>query len=498
MVKSILGIGVASALLAACTVGPDYVRPDAPHAAAFVQVPIDAASAGPVNTTADAEFWRSFNDPQLSALVERALLENHDVRIALSRYDAANALLRDAQYARLPTFTATADAQRVRSSADQLPGYSRDERDNHGYDGSLGAVWELDFFGRLRRASEAGHADAQAAAADLAAMQVAIASSVAQGWFQLRGIQSQLEIARENASTQQRTLKLLEARTQIGVGDAFDVDRGRTQLETTLARIPSLEAAEAVAANRIAVLVGATPESMSADLMVAGPMPALPPAPAPGTPSDLLRRRPDVAAAERRVAGATARVGVATADLFPRFTLGALFGTQAIASSALFARDSETRVLSLGMDGSFLNVGRVRARIAAANAQTAEDLASYQQTVLRALEDTENALVRVDRSRKEAAHLDQAAQAGARAADLARLRLDNGAIDTLDMLDAERSRLDAEDAAVQAKVRSGQAMVQLYAALAGGWPNYIAAESLPPAPATQAGQRREVAMEMPR
>jgi multidrug efflux system outer membrane protein len=494
MVRNILGIGVASALLAACAVGPDYVRPNAPQAEAFVQASSVAQTEAPSVTASDAEFWRSFDDPKLSALVERALLENHDVRIALARYDAANALLRDAQYARLPTFNATADAQHVRSSADQLPGYDRTERDNHGYDGSLGAVWELDFFGRLRRASEAGHADAQAAAADLAAMQVAIAASVAEGWFQLRGIQSQLEIARENAGTQERTLKLLEARTEVGVGDSFDVDRGRTQLETTQSRIPALEAAEAVAANRIAVLVGATPESMAAELMTAGPLPSLPAAPAPGTPSDLLRRRPDVAAAERRVAAATARVGVATADLFPRFTLGALFGTQAIASSALFARDSETRVLSLGMDGSFLNVGRVRARIAAANAQTAEDLASYQQTVLRALEDTENALVRVDRSRKEAQHLDQAAQAGTRAAQLARLRLDNGAIDTLDMLDAERARLDSQDAATQARVRSAVAMVQLYAALAGGWPNYIAAESLPP-PSLQAPAGRAVAME---
>lgn len=494
MVRNVLGLGAASALLAACAVGPNYARPSAPQATAFVQAPVAQPGQPVGGTTADAEFWRSFNDPKLSSLVERALLENHDIRIALARYDAANALLRDARYARLPTLSATADAQDVRSSADQLPGYSRSERDNHGYSGGLGAVWELDFFGRLRRASEAGHADAQAAAADLSAMQVAIAASVAESWFELRGLQWQREIARENAGTQARTLQLLEARTQVGVGDAFDVDRGRTQLETTQSRIPSLEAAEAVAANRIAVLVGATPESMSAELMTSGSLPGLPAAPAPGTPSDLLRRRPDVAAAERRVAAATARVGVATADLFPRFTLGALFGTQAIASGALFNRDSETRVLSLGMDGAFLNVGRVRARIAAANAETAEDLASYQQTVLRALEDTENALVRVDRSRKEAAHLELAAQAGTRAARVARLRLDNGAIDTLDMLDAERSRLDSQDAAVQGQVRSAVAMVQLYAALAGGWPDYIAAESLPPttpAPAPRAVTMQE-------
>ncbi|RZZ90493.1 efflux transporter outer membrane subunit [Pseudoxanthomonas winnipegensis] len=494
MVRHVLGIGVASALLAACTVGPDYVRADAPRAETFVQAPVAAQVAGR-QTTAEREFWRAFNDPQLSSLVERALLQNHDVRIALARYDQARALSRDAGYARLPQLDANAQAERVRSSADQAPGVDRDGRDTHNYVGGLGVSWELDLFGRLRRASEASRADAQAASADLAAMQVAIAASVAQGWFELRGLQSQLDIARENAATQERTLKLLQARTEAGFSDAFDVDRGRAQLEATLARIPSLEAAEAVAANRIAVLVGATPESMAAELMTSGALPTLPAAPLPGTPSDLLRRRPDVAAAERRVAAATARVGVATADLFPRFSLGALFGTQALGSGALFARDSETRVLSLGLDGGFLNVGRVRARIAAANAQTAQDLAAYQQTVLRALEDTENALVRVDRSRTESAHLDQAAQAGTRAAQVARLRLDNGAIDTLDMLEAERTRLDSQDAAIQGRVRSGVAMVQLYAALAGGWPEYVAAESLPPPSPGAAAAERAVALQ---
>lgn len=494
MVRHVLGIGVASALLAACTVGPDYVRADAPRAETFVQAPVTAQVAGR-QTTAEREFWRAFNDPQLSSLVERALLQNHDVRIALARYDQARALSRDAGYARLPQLDANAQAERVRSSADQAPGVDRDGRDTHNYVGGLGVSWELDLFGRLRRASEASRADAQAASADLAAMQVAIAASVAQGWFELRGLQAQLDIARENAATQERTLKLLQARTVAGFSDAFDVDRGRAQLEATLARIPSLEAAEAVAANRIAVLVGATPESMAAELMTSGALPTLPAAPLPGTPSDLLRRRPDVAAAERRVAAATARVGVATADLFPRFSLGALFGTQALGSGALFARDSETRVLSLGLDGGFLNVGRVRARIAAANAQTAQDLAAYQQTVLRALEDTENALVRVDRSRTESAHLDQAAQAGTRAAQVARLRLDNGAIDTLDMLEAERTRLDSQDAAIQGRVRSGVAMVQLYAALAGGWPEYVAAESLPPPSPGAAAAERAVALQ---
>ncbi|MFT4197060.1 MAG: TolC family protein, partial [Pseudoxanthomonas sp.] len=186
-------------------------------------------------------------------------------------------------------------------------------------------------------------------------------------------------------------------------------------------------------------------------------------------PADLLRRRPDVTAAERRLAAATARIGVATADLFPRITLGALFGTEALDAAALFGRDSETRLLSAQVGGGFLDIGRVRARIAAADAGAATALAEYDQAVLQALQATEDALVVQARTRIEAAHLQAAAEASERAAQAARLQFDHGAIDTLDLLDAERTHLGAQDAAVQASTRSAQAMVDLYAALAGGW-----------------------------
>ncbi|HYM85854.1 MAG TPA: efflux transporter outer membrane subunit, partial [Pseudoxanthomonas sp.] len=398
-----LTVAVASVLLAACTVGPDYVRPNLPAVDQFSNSasPQVAKEAAPA---VDLEFWRSFGDPVLEQLVDEALLSNHDLRIALARYEQANALLRNSKSDRIPTLTVNAEASDGRSSSDQLPGVDRAGRDNEQYSAGLSALWELDFFGRIRRGIEAQGAETEASAADLAAVQVVLVGDLADTYFRLRGLQEQLRIAEQNADNQAQTLRLIDLRSTAGLSSSFEVDRARTQLETTRSRVPALQSAIAVSTHRLAVLVGRTPETVLAGLQQDTPLPSLPEHIAVGTPAELLRRRPDVTAAERRLGAATARIGVATADLFPRFTLGGLIGTQALDAGALFERDSETRLIAFGIDGSFLNVGRVRSRIAAANAATAADLAAYEQTVLLALEETENALVRVSRSVEENAH----------------------------------------------------------------------------------------------
>lgn len=469
MVRRVLGVSIACVLLAACTVGPDYVRPGLPSLQQFSAA---SAQASALPAT-ELEFWRSFGDPVLERLVDEALLSNHDLRIGLARYEQANALLRNARYERLPSLGATAEAADRRSSADQLPGVDRAGRDGEQYQVGFGAIWELDFFGRLRRAAEAQRAETDASAADLAGLQVLLVGDVAESYFRLRGGQEQLRIARRNADNQAQTLHLIELRAQAGMGSAFEVDRARTQLETTRARVPALETDLAVSTHRIAVLLGRTPDSVLAGLEGEALLPALPEHITTGTPTELLRRRPDVIAAERRLGAATARIGVATADLFPRFTLSGLIGSQAVDTGALFERDSETRLIAFGIDGSFLNVGRVRARLAAANAAAAADLALYERAVLLALEDTENALVRVSRGRQENTHLQQATAAGQRATAVARLRFENGAIDVLDVLETERAGLAAEEAFAQGRVRNTLAVVGLYKALAGGWPEYV-------------------------
>lgn len=460
--------------LAACAVGPDHVRPDLPLPARFdaVQAPPASLQATP---DANAPFWEAFDDPVLSRIVDEALVANHDLRIALSRYDRANALLRGAKFDRFPTVTANATASDSRGSADQLPGVPRDARDAESYEASVVASWELDLFGRVRRSVESQGADAAATASDLEALQVAIIGEVVGGYVDLRGLQARLAVARDNADNQRETLRLVDARFDAGRGTEFDTARTRAQLESTLARVPALEAAEAVQMHRLAVLTGQGPAALLATLSTPRPLPALPARFDPGTPGELVRRRPDVRAAEQRLHAATARIGVATADLFPRFTLGGLIGSQAIDSSALFERSSETRLVALGIDWSFLDVGRVRAGIAAADADAEGELARYQQTVLRALEDTENALVRYGRAREEDEYLTRAAADSARAAELARLRFEAGAADLFEVLDAERSRLQAEDALADVRTRSVGGAVGVYRALAGGWPSRLPA-----------------------
>lgn len=466
---------LAAALLAACAVGPDHVRPTLALPQSFdtgrTPEATDAAATGVPRV--DAAFWQAFGDPQLDALVEDTLVANHDLRIALARFDRANALLRGAGFDRLPTLTASATAASSRVSADQAPGVARDARDTDSFDVGIGASWELDLFGRVRRNVEAGRADVAASADDLRALQVAIVGEVATAYLDLRGLQERLRVATENAGNQQQTLVLVQTRREAGQDSDFDSARASAQAASTSARIPALEAEIAVATHRIAVLTGRPPDALRAQLTAARALPDVPRSIDPGTPADVLRVRPDVAAAEQRLHSATARVGVATADLFPRLTLGGLIGSQAGDIDALFGRDTETRLVALGIDWSFLDIGRVRARIAAADADASMELARYQQTVLRALEDTGNALVRFDRAHDADVELERAARDSARAAQLARMRFDAGATGLLDVLDAERTQLQAEDAFAAGRARTATQAVALYRALAGGWPQTL-------------------------
>ncbi|WP_310148777.1 efflux transporter outer membrane subunit [Luteimonas sp. 3794] len=469
---------LATALLAACAVGPEHVRPSMAVPETFEGVTAQDATAA-TDTAApavlDTAFWQAFGDPQLNALVDDTLAANHDLRIALARYDRANALLRGTRFDQFPTIDASANAASNRASADQAPGVPRDARDTDSFDIGIGASWELDLFGRVRRSVEAGRADVAASADDLRALQVAIVGEVATAYLDLRGLQERLRVATENAGNQQHTLALVEARRNAGQDSDFDSARASAQAASTASRIPMLQAEIAVATHRIAVLTGRTPDALRAQLSVARALPAVPRAIDPGTPADVLRIRPDVSAAEHRLHSATARVGVATADLFPRLTLGGLIGSQAGDIDALFGRDSETRLVALGIDWSFLDIGRVRARIAAADADASMELARYQQTVLRALEDTGNALVRFDRAHDADVELERAARDSARAAQLARMRFDAGGTSLLEVLDAERTQLQAEDAFAAGRTRTATDAVALYRALAGGWPQSLPA-----------------------
>ena len=463
---SIAGLA-AAVLVSACAVGPDYVRPERTSPAAFRQA--EAA----VYSTAEpiAEFWAGFDDPTLARLVEESLAANYDLRAALARLDQARALARLSRLDLLPTVTAGGGYTESRLSEDQAPGVPREQRDRGFYDASIDAFWELDLFGRVRRSVEASRADAQAAAADLRSLQVSLAAEVARTYFELRGFQEQLRVARENADNQAETLRLTQVRFDAGRGTQFDVDRARAQLKFTQSRVPALEAVVAASAHRLAVLGGREPAALLPELETPVPLPALPTAVAVGTPAELLRRRPDVLAAERRLASATALIGVATADLFPRFTVGGSFGVAASSLGDLFTRDGQSYAFGPAISWAFLDLGRVRARIAATDAGAEENFALYEGTVLRALEEAETSLVSYTRARREGEELRESAAASSDAARTARLRFESGVTDFLQVLDAERSLLDSEDRLAQSRTRTATALVAVYKAVAGGWPD---------------------------
>jgi NodT family efflux transporter outer membrane factor (OMF) lipoprotein len=451
-------------LLAGCAVGPDYHRPDSPTPERFLRAPADVS---PMPNAADDAFWRRFDDPVLSSLVADALGANHELGAAVARYDAANALLRENGFDRFPTVTASGSATQQRLSTDQALGYPRSQRS---YEAGVNASWELDLFGRVRRSLEASRANTAASAHDVAALQVAIVAETARTYMQLRGAQHRLRIARDNVARQQDTLDLVQASLDAGRGTPFDTARAQAQHDTSLATIPILERDIALAEHRLAVLTGRTPEALVDQLDQPAPLPAVPDTIEAGTPADLLRRRPDVAAAEARLHGATANVGVATADLFPKLSLGGSFGGQTLKGGSLASAASMTTALVLGIDWSFLDVGRVRARIEASRADAREMLEDYQGTVLHALEDTENALTDFQRTREQDYSLGRAASGREDAARIARERYKAGAIGLLELLDAERDVLTAQDAYAESHTRSATSAVALYQALAGGWP----------------------------
>jgi len=451
-----------------CSVGPRYKRPDVSLPAQFTAPATDDATVTHTETV-DAEFWHSFHDPELTGLVERSLSANNDLRSALAHYDAAAALWRLSKFDKYPTVTASEDTGRQKLAANQAFGYPRNNRYSTS---TINASWEIDFYGRVRHNVEAQHQQLLATGSDLAAMQVAIAGEVASTYVDLRGQQERLRVAQQNADNELKTVKLVEATYSAGRGTQFDTARARALYESTTARIPALQSAITLDEHRLAVLCGREPDSLHAELNARQPLPDLPENISSGTPVDLVRRRPDIGASEQRLHAATEQIGVNTADLFPRVNFAGLLGLMEYNADSSFDGVSPANLAALNIDWSFLDRGRVKARIAASRADGNAQLAQYQQTVLLALEDVDNALVRYARSRDEDAARRRAALDSKRAADLASLRFKEGATGLLDLLEAQRAQLQDEDAYAISHLSSATDAVGLYKSLAGGWPQH--------------------------
>ena len=460
--KNRFAILLATLLLASCAVGPNYRAPQV--APAVVQ---NAQSSSFVTQSPEALWWQEFGDTELNSLVQRALAANLDLRSAYDRVRAARAVFVE----RKLDYAPHVQLQGAYSHFDeQQPGFGpariNAQSDSLGFD----AAWEIDLFGHVRRSVEAARADLGAERANYQDTQVTVAAEVARNYFELRGAQRRLAVARENLGSEQQTLELTQLLDEAGRGSELDVQRSRARLKATEATIPPLEAAEKQAGYRLAVLLGERPGALQAELQpasVATYAKALP----IGDPAELLRRRPDVRAAERQLAAATARVGVATADLFPRVNVTGFVGFLSGDVGRLFGTTSgsNARAWSITPTVSWaaFDIGSVRARLRASEAQSDAAAANYEKVVLTALEDTENSFVAYSAQQAQLKSLTEQAEASRRAADLADTQYREGVADFLILLDAQRTQLDAEDSVAQAQTAVNVSVVAIYKALGG-------------------------------
>jgi multidrug efflux system outer membrane protein len=451
--------------LTGCAVGPDYQAPATSAPPAFSHAALDGYS----DRKTQKDWWKLFGDAELNTLVDQALQHNYDLQSALANLQEARALYLESGLNLAPIITSHANYTDQKRSVGSLNNRNFVPRGLKLYSAGFDAFWEVDFFGRVRRDIEASRGEVEAQEASLRDLQVSVIAEVARNYFELRGLQNQLAVARKNAANQAETLEITQARLEIGRGTELDTSRASAQLDSTLATVPPLETAVKRAIHRLGVLTGQTPGALDAKLAQPAPIPKLPENIAIGSPSELLRRRPDIRIAERTLAAATARIGVATADLFPRVTFVGTLSLEASTLSGLGAAGSDAYSAGPRISWAALDLGRVYARIKAADANADANLAQYRQTVLNALEETENALVAYDRERSRRAHLRAAAEASVKAQALAHLRFDEGIADFLTVLDIESRLLQDQSQLAQSETAVATTLIAIYKALGGGW-----------------------------
>lgn len=476
---------IATAILAAgCSVGPHFVRPQPEVPAQWRAVgtpttPGDGrASVALAKSSSVAAWWRIFKDPELNGLIERAATANLDVQSALLRVVEARAARQGAAADLWPSVSGNASFNRTRVSEKTalgailtggnaaLPNVANPfNQSQYGFDAS----WELDLFGRVRRSVEAADSDVDVSMEEEHDTLLTLMGDVARAYVELRGQQLRRAITLDNLKTQQDVLEITRFRAKSGLGSDLDVANASAQLATTQALLPDLQRQIAQSINQLSLLLGREPDALRAELEAAAAVPAPPPEVLVGLPSELARRRPDIRRAEAALHAATARVGVAEADLFPRLTLnlGGAFQAQRAADLGLWA----SRFVSLGptLELPILDGGRRRATLQLQNVRERESVVAYERTVLAAMHDVENALVAYGTEQDRRTALSAAVAASRSALELARLRYTTGVTAFLDVLDAERSLEQAELAEAQSTADISINLVALYKALGGGW-----------------------------
>lgn len=432
--------------------------------------PTPSASVRFTSAPPTSPFWRTLGDTVLASLIDEALRANTDVRLAEERLTSSRATHRLSAFDLAPTITASGSAVRQQLSIAQLPGATRQFPEQEVWDAGFDASWELDLFGRVSRTVRGQGALVASAEHDLRDVQVSIAAEVGRNYFTLRGAQQQLAVAQRNAENQRRTVKLTQDRLAAGRGTAFDTERARSILYLTLASVPGLEAQIAQEQHRIAVLMGRAPNALPPGLLASDALPRLPDTLNVGSPAELVRNRPDVLRAERQLAAEELFVGAAKADYLPRLTLGARVGYVATSFDALSRTGTSRLLVGPVLSWPLFDLGRVKERVDLAQSHASEAETEHRATVLRALEETQVALESYDRAHARLALLDEAVRSSERAAALAQQRFEAGLTDFLQVLDAQRTVLDAENQLALGRAAAATSLVAVYKAVGGTWP----------------------------
>jgi NodT family efflux transporter outer membrane factor (OMF) lipoprotein len=473
LARHALALFTVAGLVAGCAVGPDYGRPDVPLPERFH----GPAAIGHRHAGADAdlaEWWKGFGDPQLTQYVTLAQERNLDLAQASARVAQARAGLGAANAALLPSGNVTGQAARAYQSVEtplgqvqnSMPGF---ERHGNAYEVNAGASWELDLFGGLRRGREAAFAEYQASEAGAAAARLAAAAQTADIYISIRGLQTRLRVAAQQVQKQQQLLSIIRLLYGKGLAAELQVSQAEGALAQVQASVPELEAGLDAAMNALDVMLGSPPGTHRPQL-ADGAIPAVPKVAAAGSPGELLRRRPDLIVAERRLAASNARIGVAVAEYYPKVSLNGLIGSAtSVSAGNVFTSGASQAAGVLGLRWRLFDFGRIDAQIDQAKGQEAELLAAYRLAVLRATEDVENAFSSLVKREEQAVLLAQGVDSLGRARGASFAAYQKGVVSLIEVLQADENLLRASDAQARAQTESARAAVSAFKALGGGW-----------------------------
>lgn len=457
---------LAVLMLQSCmSVGPDYTPPDYRAPDMWQAQLVQGVATGEAPLQA---WWKVLNDPVLDGIMDRAVDGNLDLREAYARIKEARAIRGIATGERYPDINGGGDASRQRQSEDFGPlNPTNGNQTDWVYSAGVGGTWEVDFWGRITRSIASADASFQASIEDYRDILVLLYSNIARNYVSVRTLQERIKVAEYNVKTQQGSLDITQARFNAEISPELDVRQAELNLARTESLIPELRQAAARSVHRLGVLIGETPGALYAELTTPTPIPQPPPEVLIGVPTNLVRQRPDIRSAERQLAAQTERVGIATADLYPNFFLLGDFGY--LATSDLL--DSGNRVWSFGptLRWNLFDGGRVRNRIEAEDARTEQALTRYENTVLNALEEVENAVVAYTEETLRRQALLRSVEAAKKSVELVQVLYKSGLTDFQNVLDMERSLAEQDDLYVASVGLVTQNLIEIYRALGGGW-----------------------------